>query len=113
MGCWTVAKAIVEKQPHVASAKTTGDPAQRRAGAKRGPQPVRWAENGAGRGIVMVKNQLEWEESRKKLKERKKRRTKDGPTSDEPGEFGFPMGDFKEQIGRLLDAVKRKTHERR
>jgi hypothetical protein len=61
----------------------------------------------------MVKNQQEWEESRKKLKERKKRRTKDGPTSDEPGEFGFPMGDFKEQIGRLLDAVRGKTHERR
>jgi hypothetical protein len=51
----------------------------------------------------MVKNQLKWEDSRKKLKERKKRRTKYGPTSDEPGEFGFPMGDFEEQIGRLLE----------
>jgi hypothetical protein len=61
----------------------------------------------------MVKNQQEWEESRKKLKERKKRRTKDGRTSDEPDEFGFLMGDFKEQIGRLLDAVRGKTNERR
>jgi hypothetical protein len=58
----------------------------------------------------MVKNQQEWEESRKKLKERKKRRTKDGRTSDE---FGLPMGNFKEQIGQLLDAVRGKTHERR
>ena len=61
----------------------------------------------------MVKNQQEWEESRKKLKERKKRRTKDGRASDEPDKFGFPMGDFKEQIGRLLDAARGKTHERR
>jgi len=61
----------------------------------------------------MVKNQQEWGDSRKKLKERKKRSTKDGRTSDEPGEFGFPMGDFKEQIGRLLDAVRGKTQERR
>ena len=61
----------------------------------------------------MVKNQQEWVESRKKLKERKKRRTNDSRTSDQTTEFGFPIGDFKEQIGRLLDAVKRKTHERR
>jgi hypothetical protein len=62
---------------------------------------------------VMVKNQQEWDDSRKKLKERKKRGAKDGPTSDEPDKFGFPMGDFKEQIGRLLDGARGKTHERR
>jgi hypothetical protein len=91
-----------------------GDPAQRRAGAKREPQRVRWGEKDAGKGIVMVKNQQEWEESRKKLKERKKRRTKDGQASDElNNKFAFPMGDFKEQIGRLLDAARGKTHERR
>jgi hypothetical protein len=72
-----------------------------------------YGANGADKGNVMVKNQQEWEESRKKLKERKKRRTKDGRTSDEPDEFGLPMGDFKEQIGRLLDAVRGKTQELR
>jgi hypothetical protein len=61
----------------------------------------------------MVKNQQEWDESRKKLKERKKRRAKDGRTSGEPDEFGFPIGDFKEQIGRLFDDARGKTHDRR
>jgi len=65
-------------------------------------------ENGAGVGIVMVKNKDEWLESRKKLEERKRREAKDGRTSDEPAEFGFPMGGFEEQIGRLLDAAGRK-----
>jgi hypothetical protein len=72
-----------------------------------------YGANGTDKGIVMVKNQQEWEESRKALKERKKRRTNDGRTSDEPDEFGLPMGDFKEQISQLLDAVRRKTQERR
>jgi hypothetical protein len=105
---WGRGKPIVGKQPHVASAKTTGDPAQRRAGTKRGPQRVRWGENGAGKGILMVKNQQEWEDSRKKLKKRKKRGTKDGRTSDGPAVFGFPMGGFEEQIERLLGAARRK-----
>ena len=65
-------------------------------------------KNGAGRGIVMVKNNNEWLESRKKLKKRKKRGAKDDRTSDEQAEFGFPMGGFKEQIERLLDAARRK-----
>jgi hypothetical protein len=56
----------------------------------------------------MVKNNNEWRESRKKLKERKERRAKDGRTGDEPAEFGFPMGGFEEQIERLLDAARRK-----
>ena len=56
----------------------------------------------------MVKNNNEWRESRKKLKERKERRAKDGRTGDEPAEFGFPMGGFKEQIERLLGAARRK-----
>ena len=56
----------------------------------------------------MVKNNNEWRESRKKLKERKERRAKDGRTDDEPAEFGFPMGGFEEQIERLLDAARRK-----
>ena len=61
----------------------------------------------------MVKNQQEWVESRKTLKERKKLRTNDGRTSDQTTEFGFPMGDFKEQIGRLLDAARGKPQELR
>ena len=61
----------------------------------------------------MVKNRQEWEVSRKKLKERKKLRTKEDRTSDQPTEFGFPIGDFKEQIGRLLDTARGKTQERR
>ena len=56
----------------------------------------------------MVKNNNEWQESRKKLKERKKHRTKDGRANDEPDKFGFPMGDFKEQIERLLGTARRK-----
>ena len=55
----------------------------------------------------MVKNKNEWIESRKKLKERKKRGAKDDRTSDEQAEFGFPMGGFKEQIERLPDAARR------
>jgi hypothetical protein len=53
---------------------------------------------------VVVKNTKEWLESRKKLNERKKRGAGDGRASDEPAVFGFPMGGFKEQIERLLDA---------
>jgi len=56
----------------------------------------------------VVKNKDEWLKSRKKLKERKKRGAKDGRTRDEPAEFGFPMGGFKEQIERLLDAARRR-----
>jgi hypothetical protein len=59
----------------------------------------------------MVKNNNEWQESRKKLKERKERRAKDGRTGDEPAEFGFPMGGFEEQIERLLDAARRKRRD--
>ena len=65
----------------------------------------------------MVKNKDEWLESRKKIKERKKRGAKDGRAGNEPAEFGFPMGGFKAQIERLLDAARRKAkgepHERR
>jgi hypothetical protein len=57
---------------------------------------------------VVVKTEREWRESRKKLEERRKRRAKEGPKGDEPAEFGFPMGGFKEQIERLLDAARRK-----
>jgi hypothetical protein len=56
----------------------------------------------------MVKNKDESLESRKKLKERKKRGVKDTRTNDEQAEFGFPMGEFKEQIERLLDAARRR-----
>jgi hypothetical protein len=56
----------------------------------------------------MVKNNNEWLESRKKLKERKKRGAKDDRTSDEPAVFGFPMGGFEEQIERLLGAARRR-----
>jgi hypothetical protein len=49
-----------------------------------------------------------WPESRKKLKKRKKRGAKGGRTGDVQAEFGFPMGGFEEQIGRLLDAARRK-----
>jgi hypothetical protein len=65
----------------------------------------------------VVKNKDEWLDSRKKLKERKKRGAKDCRTGDEPAEFGFPMRGSKEQIERLLDAARRKArgepHERR
>jgi hypothetical protein len=65
----------------------------------------------------VVKTKDEWLDSRKKLKKRKKRGAKDARTGDEPAEFGFPMGGFKEQIERLLDAARRKArggpHERR
>jgi hypothetical protein len=65
--------------------------------------------NGAVGGIAVVKNKDEWQESRKKLKGRKKRGAKDDdPTGDEPAVFGFPMGGFKEQIERLLGAARRK-----
>ena len=56
----------------------------------------------------MVKNKDEWLKSRKKLKQRKKRGAKGGRTRDEPAEFGFPRGEFKEQIERLLDAARRR-----
>jgi hypothetical protein len=68
-------------------------------------------ENGAAGGVVVVKNNNEWQESRKKLKERKMREAQDGPASDEPAEFGFPMGGLKEQIGQLLDAARRKRRD--
>ena len=58
---------------------------------------------------MVVKNNDEWQETRKKLKERKKRGAKGGRTRDEPAEFGFPMGGFKEQIERLLNAARRKA----
>jgi hypothetical protein len=64
--------------------------------------------NDAAGGIVVVKNDNEWQESRKKLKERKKRGAKDGRANDEPAVFGFPMGGFEEQIERLLSAARRK-----
>ena len=56
----------------------------------------------------MVKNKDEWLKSRKKVKERKKRGAKDIRTREEPAEFGFPRGGFKEQIERLLDAARRR-----
>ena len=59
-------------------------------------------------GIVVVKNEQEWLESRKKLKERKKRGAKEGRESDEPAAFGFPMGGIEEQIERLLGDVRRR-----
>ena len=65
----------------------------------------------------MVKNKDEWLDSRKKIKERKKRGANDGRRGDEPAKFGFPMGGFKEQIERRLDAARRKArgepHKRR
>ena len=57
---------------------------------------------------MVVKNEQEWLESRKKLKERKKRGAKEGRESDEPATFGFPMGGIEEQIERLLDDVRRR-----
>jgi hypothetical protein len=56
----------------------------------------------------VVKNKDEWLKSRKNVKERKKRGAKDSRTRDEPAELGFPMGGFKEQIERLLDAARRR-----
>ena len=64
--------------------------------------------NGVHEGIVVVKNNREWLESRKKLKERKKRGAKEGQASDEPAKSGIPMGGIEEQIGRLLDDVRRR-----
>jgi hypothetical protein len=61
-------------------------------------------QNGAAGGIVVVKNTKEWLESRKKLKERKKRVAGDSRASEEPAVFGFPMGGIKEQVAQLLDA---------
>ena len=57
---------------------------------------------------MVVKNNNEWQESRKKLKERKKRGAQDSRANDEPALFGFPMGGFEEQIERLLGAARRK-----
>ena len=51
----------------------------------------------------MVKNTKEWLESRKKLKERKERKRRaagDGPASEEPAAFGFPIRGIKEQAAR-------------
>jgi hypothetical protein len=59
-------------------------------------------------GIVVVKNNQEWLESRKKLKERKKRGAKEGRAGDEPAAFGFPMGGIEEQIERLLGDDRRR-----
>ena len=56
----------------------------------------------------MVKNNQEWLESRKKLKERKKRGAKEGRASDKPAAFGFPLGRIEEQIERLLGDVRRR-----
>ena len=41
---------------------------------------------------MVVQNTREWLESRKKLKERKKREAKEGRASDEPAAFCIPMG---------------------
>ena len=74
-----------------------------RGGAKRRPYPVQWGENGAERGIVVVKNTKEWLESRKKLKERKERKKRaagDSRASEEPAAFGFPIGTIKEQVAQ-------------
>jgi hypothetical protein len=57
---------------------------------------------------VVVKNKQEWLESRKKLKERKKRGAKEGRASDEPAAFGFPMRGIEGQIERLLGDVRRR-----
>ncbi len=59
---------------------------------------------------MVVKNKQEWLESRKKLKEHKKRgANQEGRASDEPAAFGFPMGGIEEQIERLLgDDVRRR-----
>jgi hypothetical protein len=57
---------------------------------------------------VVAKNNREWQESREKLEERKKRGAKDARANDEPAIFGFPMGGFKEQIERQLGAARRK-----
>jgi hypothetical protein len=59
----------------------------------------------------VVKNTKEWLESRKKLKERKKRAAKDGRASEEPAVSGFPKGPFKKQIERLLDAARGETRK--
>jgi hypothetical protein len=66
-------------------------------------------------GIVMVKNNNEWLESRKKLKKRKKRGAKDDRTSDEQAEFGFPMGDSRSRSSgsSTPPAARGETHERR
>jgi hypothetical protein len=56
--------------------------------------------NGAEGGIVVVKNTKEWLESRKKLKERKKRDAEDSRASEEPAAFGFPIGGIKGQVAR-------------
>ena len=61
----------------------------------------------------MVKNTKEWLESRKKLKERKKRAAKDGRASNEPAVSGFPKGELREQIDRRLDAARGETRESR
>jgi len=59
----------------------------------------------------VVKNIDEWLESRKKLKERKEHKAKEGRTGDEPAEFGFPMGGFEEQIKRLLEDARRRRRD--
>ena len=77
-----------------------GEGLGQRGGAKRRPYPVQWGVNGAEGGIVVVKNTKEWLESRKKLKERKKRDAEDSRASEEPAAFGFPIGGIKEQVAR-------------
>ena len=57
---------------------------------------------------MVVKNNQEWLENRKKQKERKKRGAKEGRASNEPAAFSFPMGGIEEQIERLLDDVRRR-----
>jgi len=63
----------------------------------------------------VVKNTKEWLESRKKLKERKRRAAKDGRASEELAVSGFPKGELREQIEqRLLGAAARgETRESR
>ena len=77
-------------------------------GQSKGHNRYHDGANGAARGIVVVKNKNEWQESRKRLKERKEHKAKEGRTGDEPAEFGFPMGGSEEQIKRLLEDARRR-----
>ena len=62
----------------------------------------------------MVKNTKEWLESREKLKERKKRKTRDGRVNDESAASGFPMGFSRSRLSgsKTPPAARGETHER-
>jgi hypothetical protein len=60
----------------------------------------------------VVKNTKEWLESRKKLKERKKREAGDSRASDEPAALGFPIGGIKEQVAQLRNASRTESEGR-